>query len=563
MVAASDESGHTAARRSICRCDRTGFGTNPGGAGRYDSQSVGELAGVLESTLSRSASLWRALLETESLDPLWSPVSIRISYDEEARPTTEIELLLDGPLEWAMNESNATSPAAVDGTEGAAGVPLTPQDIVLVPVPELMLGESEHTVVLHLGDASVSTEHVSDLSLRQLTARLDGELYGHFHEIRARGFAFIPLSYGRLPDAPLVTTRSRSGSRANPGLFDKMRVSPVTWLRTAFDLPLPIGEVIIDTPNFATADRSVLTFRIDTRPISLELEGLLADADAAVAQGSPAAAHSHVASAASAELTDLLMHVREILSCAAPSEHKAWCAQLLDAREQLDIALSTIRQGGPQVVVATRSIAKWLARDLEFRLVFRSTHGKLDIPDALHRVRGIRLVGAVTPVTTEREPRALGIRAIVLLGMLAAFMGVFALSLWSWFPAKLDSWRGGHLKGDLTDATVAILVFFPGLLYSQFFQSRPVTWLGHHAEFTAFAMLSLPFALPLGPAALVALGFDRWIVFVAASIAALVAAAGAWFVYSFVDETSLRELRAGAAWYVGAAASEPTPGVAT
>ncbi|MCP4308794.1 MAG: hypothetical protein GY788_28745 [bacterium] len=164
--------------------------------------------------------------------------------------------------------------------------------------------------------------------------------------------------------------------------------------------------------------------------------------------------------------------------------------------------------------------------------------GTLQVPMAIEEV--------VIPFTTESEPGTQGKRSAILLFFLAvALMAISVVDL---------SWLIGHHAYDIPHKTadplalvepiVAVLILFPGMLYAQFFQTRPMTPLGARAELGTFAFLSLVFALPLIPAVLAATGFSFCVVSFTCFVLALVALGCAIYVWRLFKLGSLARMRA-------------------
>jgi hypothetical protein len=122
----------------------------------------------------------------------------------------------------------------------------------------------------------------------------------------------------------------------------------------------------------------------------------------------------------------------------------------------------------------------------------------------------------VLPFSTEREPKTQGNRTALLLASLGALLIVLAtVDRSMWTPCVADAGIcesqpptifATSSLGTITEVLVAILLIFPAALYAQFYQARPQTDIGNRAQLGTFALLSLVFALPILPAALLAAG---------------------------------------------------------
>lgn len=148
----------------------------------------------------------------------------------------------------------------------------------------------------------------------------------------------------------------------------------------------------------------------------------------------------------------------------------------------------------------------------------------------------IRLNELIVPYSTEREPSNNKLRAAALLALLSATILTIALPI-LWLYARthvsvpcvlpeMSGWRAERLFERLRSPLVTALVVFPTALYGQFFQIRPVTRIGSTARSGTFALLSLLFALPMIPAALIAGGGS---VVMAAWVLLLVGVTCLWF----------------------------------
>lgn len=129
--------------------------------------------------------------------------------------------------------------------------------------------------------------------------------------------------------------------------------------------------------------------------------------------------------------------------------------------------------------------------------------------------RRVRFEHVVVPITTENEPGSQGKRSALIVFILSVLLLALSLFDRSWLPTWLPNRLGlnrsekplGKPELDLVlDALVAILLIFPAILYSQYFQTRPRSNLGNRAQSGTFALVSLAFTLPLVPAILLVLG---------------------------------------------------------
>jgi len=159
-------------------------------------------------------------------------------------------------------------------------------------------------------------------------------------------------------------------------------------------------------------------------------------------------------------------------------------------------------------------------------------------PDGLRK--STRLLSVRVPFTTEREPGTLGKRSSVVLFGLGALLGLTALVDLSWLGIGESKDAGSD---PLRDPLVALLLIFPAALYGQFFQSRPRSAIGIRAQLGTFAILSLLFALPIGPALAAAIGLPLWFVSLICAVLAVFASVAGWWVWRVFSNDRLRELR--------------------
>lgn len=159
----------------------------------------------------------------------------------------------------------------------------------------------------------------------------------------------------------------------------------------------------------------------------------------------------------------------------------------------------------------------------------------------------VRLSGLVVPYTSEREPSTQGKRSVFLLALLSALLLVSAWFDSSWLPEKLpDRWRSAppdDWRSTVVEPLVSLLVFFPALLYGQFFQTRPRSETGSKAQSGTFALLSLVYALPLAPACLLVAGVSSARVSMMLVVCAFVALAASIAVWRVFRGTNLALLR--------------------
>lgn len=146
--------------------------------------------------------------------------------------------------------------------------------------------------------------------------------------------------------------------------------------------------------------------------------------------------------------------------------------------------------------------------------------GSIDLADFVERASEVTSparylsAGLQVPFTAEREPSTLGRASSLLLGILGVTLVIMAMLDSTWL-FSVSQWIGFNRDAPvppspdmsgLRDAVVAILVIFPGVLYGQFFQSRPKSPVGVKAQMATFALMSLLFVLPVIPAVILAVG---------------------------------------------------------
>ncbi|MCP4303667.1 MAG: hypothetical protein GY788_02055 [bacterium] len=302
-----------------------------------------------------------------------------------------------------------------------------------------------------------------------------------------------------------------------------------------------LSELRISFPDEVSADVVAVLFRTDFRSIADEIDKILPE------YSKPEFAKANVGELVSGPLFGLITSLHWYIGEALKVSQRAFASELAESdregfrswvmtrlrrvdrwdrpleqfSESLDATLE--RLGRPQAL--SRDQLEALTSELstklrESRFVFGclgavdSSGSILKLPEQLGSEKnGIRRLlkpdQVVVPFTTEREVGTQGKRSGLILMVLGGLLLMTSMFDRSWLPDMiwvLDMPRSSPLESDRLDALreplVALLLLFPAVLYSQFFQSRPRSRIGSQAQLGTFAVLSLFFAMPILPAAL-------------------------------------------------------------
>lgn len=190
---------------------------------------------------------------------------------------------------------------------------------------------------------------------------------------------------------------------------------------------------------------------------------------------------------------------------------------------------------------------------VDFRLFGVTSMLSSDVPPELLRFNSVKVA-----FTTEREPGLHGFRSALSLAGLAAVMLVMSsmdtTKVWVWLNPPITRLFGyematspSRIPADnwpsYTSAIVALLVFFPLGLYTQFIKNRTASALGNYAQSALFGLLSLLYALPIVPAALCASGRDSSVVGAACFVIGAVFAAASSALLIVYSRPALQRFR--------------------
>jgi hypothetical protein len=157
----------------------------------------------------------------------------------------------------------------------------------------------------------------------------------------------------------------------------------------------------------------------------------------------------------------------------------------------------------------------------------------------------------VIPFTAKKEGNQSKTSGAILLLFALTMLFISTIDL-SWLGAQgsffeflrnLSQLSNGTEMKDLREPLIAMLLIFPTALYAQFFQTRPKERLGVGVQLSTFAALSLVFALPVIPAAFVAIGWSSVVVSVACVSTAIIGVIMAVLVIWMFSNKSLLGVR--------------------
>jgi hypothetical protein len=240
-----------------------------------------------------------------------------------------------------------------------------------------------------------------------------------------------------------------------------------------------------------------------------------------------------------------------------------WSGGLAQATKAFDAWTEAFNGGEPrsdEVQRAAEGLITTLDGGTTFVLPGRlSREGNIEQAALVAQLRGavdrlVRVDSVVAPFTSEREPSTQGKRSSLILALLGlVLLGTAAVDL-SWLPdwrffnwlpntTALDEAARETKANSLREAMVALLVIFPAALYGQFFQLRPSSLVGHRAQSGTFAALSILFALPILPAAVMAVTDMLPLTSAMSSVIGIAAIAIAVVVWILFSDTALRRVR--------------------
>jgi hypothetical protein len=476
----------------------------------------------------------------------WTLLEQRLELSERLAVTIDSVWLLDSEKVASL------TPSGVNGS-------------LLLPLPE-GLSDGELAVQIQAMGESRELEPLSEHSLNQLLRRSLSA--GETSDDGALG-PVIRLTEAEAHASPLVTTKVTLAARASVGgSFTPRQLLPISWVDAETVGPVPLTELRVEFPGFASVDCIVLVCEADWSEIAESITLAVEDLHDRLERGEISDRR------AAAVLRVALGPIKDNV-CGAVAEFKEavsradagaawkpvpddWTADLEAFRSKVDL-LKLPRDGedgfGWVALAAKASEFYDLLRSdrPSFPIRCEVRGGVVQLSARLGDSRSFTVSRVVVPFSTEREPGTQGKRSSVILMTLAVALAGLAMFDRSWLPLSDFGGPTASQVAALADPLVATLLLFPAFLYGQFFQSRPRSDLGNQAQLGTFGILSLLFLMPVLPAALLLVQAPTSLVAFVLALMSAAAAGSSVAVWTVFKAERLQRLRWSAAIWAGPA----------